>query len=414
MKESIMLFAGMLFCVLFLFLIFVFCVFIASRIVRRKEHCFEPKITVVVPAYNEEKNIMQCISSIYASNYDKKKMEVIVVDDGSNDNTLKILKKFKSLKTLRQNHLGKVEAMNKGLKASKRAFIVTIDADTILEKDCIKELIRPFYDNKVGAATGNNVVSNKKKWIGTFQNVEYHHQNLIRNSFSVTFNSGIWFSGSIAAYRKSALEDIKYFKKDTMAEDQDVALEIRKHNYKIINSPKSIGHTVVPDNVKALFKQRSRWWIGTLQAIVKNKSLFNRKSSPSVLFLYIAQFWWSFYAFLSLPLIIYQINYWLPYNMASAGSFASYIFKWFSLYGPIWVLWKIPESGVSVYSIFGVLAAVITTAINLIAIRMFRDRITLRNLLAVFFYFPYTIVLNMIILVSLVRNKFWKRSFYIK
>ena len=151
-----------------------------------------------------------------------------------------------------------------------------------------------------------------------------------------------------------------------------------------------------------------------MQAIVKNKSLFNRKSSPSVLFLYIAQFWWSFYAFLSLPLIMYQISYWLPYNNSSASSVASYLFKWFSLYGPLWVLWRIPEFGISFYSIFGVLAAVITTVINLFAIKMFKDKITIKNLLAIIFYFPYTIVLNIIILVSLIRNKFWERSFYIK
>ena len=139
-----------------------------------------------------------------------------------------------------------------------------------------------------------------------------------------------------------------------------------------------------------------------------------RKSSPSILFLYTNQFWWSFYAFLSLPLIIYQINYWLPYNTQTLFSTLSYLFKWFSLMGPIYVLYKIPEWGISLYSIFGVLAGIMTTIISISALRMFKDRISLKNMLVIFFYFPYTIILNIIILISLLRHRFWEKSFYIK
>ena len=151
-----------------------------------------------------------------------------------------------------------------------------------------------------------------------------------------------------------------------------------------------------------------------MQAIVKNKSLFSRKSSPSILFLYINQFWWSFYAFLSLPLIVYQINYWLPYNSQGMFSMLGYFFKWLSLMGPIYVLYKIPDFGVSLYSIFGVLSGIMTTILSIAALKMFNDRVSLKNVLAIFFYFPYTIVLNIIILVSLLRNRFWEESYYIK
>jgi len=199
-----------------------------------------------------------------------------------------------------------------------------------------------------------------------------------------------------------------------LAEDQDVALELKMKGYKTINASKAIGYTIVPTSVKALYKQRARWWIGTLQSIVKNKKLFSRKASPSILFLFINQFWWSFYAFLSLPLIIYQINYWLPYNSQSIFSILSYLFKWFSLMGPIYVLYKIPVWGISIYSIFGVLSGVITTVISIAALRKFKDKIGFKNLFVMFFYFPYTIVLNIIILVSLLRHRFWGKSFYIK
>src|SRR3989338_5052568 len=106
MKETIMLLSSMLFAVLFLFLVFIFIIFIASRFFRREYKDFEPKISIVIPAYNEEKNIGKCIESIHNSDYPKEKLQIMVVDDGSIDNTLKILRKYKNVKVLRQNHLG--------------------------------------------------------------------------------------------------------------------------------------------------------------------------------------------------------------------------------------------------------------------------------------------------------------------
>ena len=409
-----MIIASALFGMLFLFLVFIFSVFIISRFLNRKSKDFNPNVSIVIPAYNEEKNVVECFESIFNSNYPRNKIEVILVDDGSTDNTLEILKKYKNIKVFQQNHLGKVDALNLGVLNSSHDFILTVDADTTLDRDCIRELLKPFADKKVGATTGNNNVKNKKSFIAMFQNIEYHFSNLIRNSFSIVFSNGIWFSGSLACYRKTALRKIEYFKKDTLAEDQDIALEIKKAGYNTINSSTAFGYTIVPNKIKDLYIQRSRWWIGTLQAIVKNKNLLSRKASGSIFFLYINQFWWSLYAFLSLPLIIYQINYWIPHNSQTLYSLFTYLFRWFSLMGPIYVLYKIPDFGVSIYSIFGVLSGIITTILSIVALRMFKDKIGFKNIFAIFFYFPYTIVLNMIILVSLLRHKFWTRSHYIK
>ena len=413
MANLIMALSSILFGILFFFLVFIFSIFIISKFFRKEDMHFEPNVSIVVPAYNEEKNIENCLSSIFSQDYPKNKMEIIVVDDGSTDSTIKIIKKYKNVKILEQNHLGKVEALNLGALKSSHEFILTVDADTTIVRNCLRDIVKPFYNKKIGATTGNNLVKNKKSLIGVFQNIEYHFSNLIRSSFSTVFKNGIWFSGSIACYRKTSLKKIGYFKKDTLAEDQDVALEMKKFGYITINVPTAAGHTIVPTKIKDLYRQRMRWWIGTLQSIFKNKELFSRKASPSILFLYINQFWWSFYAFLSLPLIIYQINYWLPYNSATTYTMMSYFFKWFSLMGPIYVLYKIPDFGISMYSIFGVLSGIITTIISISALKMFKERISFKNLFAIFFYFPYTIILNMIVLISLLRFNFWKNRHFI-
>jgi len=400
--------------VLFSFLMFIFIVFLLS-IFKKKEYLhFEPKISIIIPAFNEEKNIKACLESIENSDYPKEKIETIVVDDGSKDNTIDIVKTFKNIILLKQNHQGKSEALNLGTLESNHDFVLTIDADTTIEKSCIKNMVKPLINKKVGATTGISTVKNKKTIIGSFQNIEYHYNNLIRNSFSKLFNNGIWFFGALACYRKTTLKEIGMFKKDTLTEDMDIALEIRKANYTTINVHNAMGHTQAPSTLKELYHQRSRWWIGVLQSLIKNRKLFSHKASPAILFLFINQFWWTFYSFLSLPAIIYQVNYWLPYNTSSIFTLSAYLFRWFSLLGPIYVIYKIPIWGISYYSFFGVLSGIISAILIITSIKMFKDKLHFKNILAIFFYFPYTIVLNIIILISLLRFNFWKNKFFIK
>ncbi|MBI2107704.1 glycosyltransferase family 2 protein [Candidatus Woesearchaeota archaeon] len=416
MENIIMALGGMMFFVLFMFLAFVFIIFVISKFKKDIEHEFEPKVTIVVPSYNEEKNIAVCIDSIINSSYPGEKMEIICVDDGSTDSTLRLLKDYEkkhaNIRVLSQKHGGKVEALNLGVSKASNGYVLTIDADTGIERNCIREIVKPFADSNVGATSGSSIVRNKKSFVGVFQNIEYHYNNLIRKSFSSVFDNGIWFFGALACYRKDVLQKIGFFKKDTLTEDMDSVLEIRKAGYKIINVHNAMGHTIVPDSIKGLYRQRSRWWIGVLQSLFKNRKLFSFSSSPSILFLFVNQFWWSFYAFVSLPLIAYQVNYWFPYNTGILGML-SYLFRWFSASGPFYVLYKLPEWGFSYYSIFGVLSGIISIVMIIAAIRAFNDRIDIRNIFAIFFYFPYTIILNMIVLISLLRFNFWKNRHFI-
>lgn len=404
---------SMLFLVLFSFLLFVFIIFIISRFTKKKQIYFEPNISIIIPAYNEEKNISNCIDSIYSSNYPLSKIEIIAVDDGSTDNTINILKKY-NIKILKQEHKGKSEALNLGTKNAKNEFILAIDSDTVLDENCIKELVKPLIDHKIGATTGTSKVKNNKNIWTIFQNIEYHYNNLIRKSFSSVFKNGIWFFGALACYRKSVLKNIGYFKKDTLTEDMDIALEIYKAGYRTFHVYNAFCYTIVPSTLKELYKQRSRWWMGVLQALIKNKALFSRKSCPSILFLFINQFWWSFYALLSLPVIIYQVNYWLPYNTANFYSLFGYLFRWFSLSGPFYVIYKIPEWGLNFYNFFGVFSGIISAVLILFSIRIFKDKVNFKNAFALFFYFPYTIVLNIIISLSLINHSFSKKRYFIR
>ncbi|MBU0535830.1 MAG: glycosyltransferase family 2 protein [Nanoarchaeota archaeon] len=414
--DIIMIIGVFVFGGLFLFLALVFITSFISLFKKPEKHDHEPSVSVVIPCYNEEKNIKQCLDSISALNYNHDKIEILVVDDGSTDHTLKILRLYRSrhpLKIIPANHGGKSESLNIGIKKSRNEIIFTVDADTILDKDALRELVRPFHSKKVGATNGSCIVRNRNSLLSYFQNVEYHYNNLIRKSFSVLFNEGIWFYGAFACYRRKVLEKIGYFKKECLTEDADIALEIYSSGYKMVNVHDAFGYVLVPSNLIGLVKQRARWWAGVLQALKKNKHLFSRKSSPSIIFLFLNQYWWSFYALISLPLIAYQVYYWLPYNTETFYMLFMYLFRWFTLLGPAYVIYKIPDWGLSIYSVFGVFSGIISILLIIKALILFRDKSHIKNLFGLFFYFPYTIILNIIVLIGLIKLIFLKEKYFI-
>ena len=415
--DMIMRLGSIVFAVLFLFLVFVFVTVIISIFKKEKYKDYKPKVSVVIPCYNEEENIKDCLDAVYGLDYPEEKIEIIVVDDGSRDSTLKIIsnykKEHKNLIILKAKHKGKSASLNLGVKKAKYELILTVDADTIIYKNSLKMLVKPFSNKEVGATNGSCIAKNTNSLLGAFQGIEYHYNNLMRRSFSAVFKNVIWFFGAFACYRKEVLKNIRYFKKDTLTEDMDTAMEIYSHGYRTVNVYNALCLTLVPSGLKALFNQRARWWAGAWQTLGKNKTLFSFKSNPSILFLFVNQYWWSFFSVVSLPLIVYQIHYWLPVSSSSILEFFMYFFRWFSILGPVYVIYKIPVWGISTYNIFGVLSGIMSIFLITRAIYMFGDRMNLKNVFAIFFYFPYTIILNTIILTSLIRLIFLKRRYFI-
>ena len=398
--DVIMTFAVGIFFILFAFLAFIFVTFFFSFFKQHTLPDFTPAVSVIIPCYNEEKTLSATLSALFRSEYEGT-YEVIVVDDGSTDNSLDITKTY-PVRIVQQAHKGKTEALNLGVKEAKHEIVFTIDADTLVDKDCLAKIVKPLQLDDVGGTSGSCRVQNKKNIITTFQNVEYHYNNLIRYSFSNVFNTGIWFFGAMAAYKKSVLDALGGFKKDTLTEDTDIALEIHQNGLRTVNVHDALGHTVVPDTMRGLYAQRKRWWMGVLQSLHKNKTLFSHKSSPSILFLFVNQYWWTVYAFISFPIILYQVYYWFPQGTVEA---ASYLFRWFSIVGPFYVLYKIPEWGISLFNIFGVLSGVMSLILILFSLKTFKERLSLGNILAIVFYFPYTIFLNLLICFSVMFNK---------
>jgi cellulose synthase/poly-beta-1,6-N-acetylglucosamine synthase-like glycosyltransferase len=234
---------------------------------------YQPIVTVLIPAYNEEAVVVDTVRAALASEYPK--LEVLVVDDGSADHTSDLVRKNFShdprVRLLTQENHGKPAAMNHGLAVATGEIIVSIDADTIVDREAIHRLVRHFADPNVGAVAGNVKVINRNSWLTRWQALEYiTSQNLEKRAFDL-LNCIPVVPGAAGAWRAELLRENGGFSGDTVAEDTDLTLTIRRKGWKILYDEDAIGRTEVPDTIEALIRQRFRWTFGTLQAVWKHR-----------------------------------------------------------------------------------------------------------------------------------------------
>jgi cellulose synthase/poly-beta-1,6-N-acetylglucosamine synthase-like glycosyltransferase/peptidoglycan/xylan/chitin deacetylase (PgdA/CDA1 family) len=245
---------------------------------------YKPAVTVLIPAFNEESVIVDTITSALASTYSP--LEIAVIDDGSSDRTSElVISRFGSdprVRLLSQSNRGKPAALNNGLAATTGEIVVSIDADTMVEPTAIALLVRHFADPRVGAVAGNVKVRNRDRWLTRWQALEYiTSQNLEKRAFDL-LNCIPVVPGAVGAWRADLIRSCGGFSGDTVAEDTDLTLTIRRSGWKILYDEDAIGRTEVPDTAEALIKQRFRWTFGTLQAVWKHRDTLGRKKYGSL------------------------------------------------------------------------------------------------------------------------------------
>ena len=410
-EDLVMNFGVFVFFLIFSMLLFMLIISIRSLFIKKTWKKFEPSVSVVIPMHNEAKNISACLNSVLNSRYNNK-IEIICVDDGSVDNTVNVVKKLrkkhKNIKLISEEHKGKVHALNVGVLATKYDYIMTVDADTTLDKKFMSEVIKPFSNKNVGATNGIILIHNEMNLLGTFEKVEYHLNNLIRNSFSKVLGNGIWFFGAAACFNKKILKKAGLFSASVLTEDMDISLSIYKLGYQVITVENAIYYTNPNSTLLELVNQRMRWFYGGLQSVKKHIALM-KSDSWAIKFLYFSQYFWAVYSVLIIPLVVYQVFYWMP---KGALEIIYYLFRWFTLLGPSYVIYKIPEWGLSLLNIFGVCSGIISTFTIIIALR--KERFRYKHLFVIFFYFPYTLLLNFALVVSLIKYGRKKTKYFLK
>ncbi len=241
---------------------------------------FPGKVSIIVPAYNEEVNAVNTIKNLLQQDYPD--FEIIFVDDGSTDDTYAAVKNVfatnKQVKVYAKANGGKASALNFGISQLGSEYIVCIDADTQLKKDAIRQMMNYFINGRVGAVAGNVKVGNEKNILTKWQGIEYTTaQNFDRRAFDY-LNCITVVPGAIGAFRKEALDLAGGFTADTLAEDCDLTIRILKSGYTIRNCTKAIAVTEAPETMKQFMKQRFRWSYGIMQSFWKNKkACFNPK-----------------------------------------------------------------------------------------------------------------------------------------
>ncbi len=243
---------------------------------------YMPRVAVLIPAYNEEKVIARTIRSVLMSNY--KNIRVIVIDDGSKDQTYKIASETYAkeiedgrVTVLTKPNGGKAEALNFALEFTDEEIYVGIDADGVIAHDAISRLVCHFANPQIGAVAGNAKVGNRVNLWTRWQALEYiTSQNFERRALDL-FNVVMVVPGAIGAWRTAAVRKGGGYHPDTVAEDADLTMNLLEQGYHVIYEDQALAFTEAPVNANGLARQRFRWSFGILQAVFKHRGAIARR-----------------------------------------------------------------------------------------------------------------------------------------
>ncbi|MBC7498515.1 glycosyltransferase [Candidatus Gracilibacteria bacterium] len=246
-------------------------------------------VSVIVPAYNEAKVIEKTIDSLLLSTYPY--FDIIVVDDGSTDNTSGIVQdKYGNnpkIRLLTKGNTGKGNSMNYAIEHTIADIVIVIDSDTIFATDTIGMLTRHFFDPSVGAVSGNVVVGNRENLLTYLQALEYNtSQNLDRRAYDA-MNIITVVPGAVGAWRRETVIELGGFSHDTLAEDSDMTISILRAGYRIHHEEYAYAYTEVPTTWRVFAKQRFRWAFGVLQVTWKHIDAIFARDTPIALRLFI-------------------------------------------------------------------------------------------------------------------------------
>ena len=286
---------------------------------------FAKPVSLLVPAYNEQSSIVESLKSILQLQYPA--YEIILINDGSIDNTLEqLLNSFDLVKTknvyrpqlpcqsikgiyesstysnlivVDKVNGGKADALNAGINISKFPLICSLDADSVLEPDVLVKIVRPFIEDHTTVAAGGSIriangceifggrvnkIGLPKSLLGKFQIMEYLRAFLAgRMAFSL-INGLIIISGAFGIFKKNKVIEVGGYHAGSMGEDMELVMRLharlreKKEPYNITFIPDPVCWTEAPETIKVLGLQRTRWQRGLLESLLSHrKMLFNSK-----------------------------------------------------------------------------------------------------------------------------------------
>ncbi len=240
-----------------------------------------PLVTIIIPAFNEEKVLIPAIESVLKIDYPN--LEILVVDDGSTDNTFavaKTMEKHQQVRVIHQSNAGKSNALNYGISQAVGDYYVCMDADSVLSENLLLEAI-PYFerDPNLAAVAGSVEVGNSRNILTAFQKLEYIIGLNFHKKAQSFLNMVTIVPGPIGVFDRRKVYGIGGYSSDTFAEDSDLSMRLLMEGYNIKYCDKISAVTEAPDEINALITQRYRWSRGMVQSIFKGIGLLRMNFS---------------------------------------------------------------------------------------------------------------------------------------
>jgi len=289
----------------------------------------EPTIAVVMPAFNEEDAVAASISSLLAVDYPAEKLEIVVVNDGSTDNTSAAISAVAEGKSSVRviefpENRGKRAAMAAGIRATRAAVIAFVDSDSSLEPDALRRIVRGFADPRVGAIAGHAEVQNSREtWITRMQAVRYFVAFRVCKAAESIFGAVTCCSGCFSAYRREAIgpvlerwEGQRFLGRPATYGDDRSLTNFVLRNWKVRYDETARSVTIVPAHFRLFLRQQLRWkrsW--TRESLIVGRFIW-RKSPLASLWAYLG-----IVLPLLAPIVAVRAIVWLPLMGGSGAPF---------------------------------------------------------------------------------------------
>jgi cellulose synthase/poly-beta-1,6-N-acetylglucosamine synthase-like glycosyltransferase len=238
-----------------------------------------PSVTIMVPCYNEEQAVTRTVLSLLRLDYPKDKLTIFIIDDGSTDSTQKVLKRFRHQKRVRIFHKengGKHTALNLGLEHVTTDLVGCLDADSYVEPQALREIVKRFGNPKVMCVTPAIKLHAPGSIVELIQQAEYALSVFIRKTFA-QMDSLFITPGPFSIFRREVFEQLGNYREAHHTEDMEIALRMQMHHYKIENAPEARVYTNAPKTFRTLFRQRLRWTYGFIQNARDYRFLFFKR-----------------------------------------------------------------------------------------------------------------------------------------
>ncbi|MFP4117593.1 MAG: glycosyltransferase [Candidatus Woesearchaeota archaeon] len=253
-----------------------------------------PKVTILVPVYNEGKKVKETIDSLKKVDYPSNKLEIIILNDGSKDDTSDIVNHeiagTEMIFVDNKENKGKAATLNQGIALATGEFVATMDGDSEVSPEILEEAI-PYFKReengkKIGAVTVSVEVKNPKTLLQKIVEVEYVIGLALALRALSFFNAVHVTPGPFSIYKRSVLAQVGGFDERNIVEDHEIAVRMHRAGYKIANCATTKVRTISPGTFKELYVQRKRWYTGSLLTLWQYRSMMLKNRNGMFAFIY--------------------------------------------------------------------------------------------------------------------------------